>query len=115
MNDEPITAPTDQGRTGEEDSDSTGVETASLPGIIRELGDLGPGAVITEGGLARLFRRHPVSIKRAVQRGELPPPCRLCGSSAWTAGVIVRHLESRLEKAAKDMARLEQKIARLSP
>jgi hypothetical protein len=29
--------------------------------------------------LAQLFQRHPVSIQRAVERGELPPPIMLLG------------------------------------
>lgn len=90
--------------------DSTG-----LPGIIAILGELGPGAIITEAGMARLFDRHPVSIKRAAQRGELPPPCRLLGGNVWTVGALVRHIEKRLEQAAKEAERMAQKLARLSP
>ena len=86
-----------------------------LPGIIALLGELGPGAIITEGGFACLFKRHPASIKRAVQRGELPPPTRLLGSSAWTVGVVVRHIEKRLDQAAKDAECLRQRIAKHSP
>lgn len=41
-----------------------------LPGIIAALGELGLGAIITEGGMAHLFKRHLASIKRAVLRGE---------------------------------------------
>jgi len=60
---------------------------SSQPGIVKELGELGPGAVITEAALARMMDRHPASIKRAVNRGELPPPYRLLGGPVWTAGV----------------------------
>ena len=86
-----------------------------LPGIIAELGELGPGVIITEAGVAHLFKRHTASVKRAVQRGELPPPCRLFGGNVWTAGVIIGHIEERLRKATKEAERTEQKIARLSP
>ena len=71
-------------------------------GVISALGDLSPGSIVTEEGLACLFHRHPVSIKRAVQRGELPPPTRLFGGNAWTAGVLVRHIEARLAQAARE-------------
>lgn len=87
----------------------------ALPGIIALLGELGPGAILFEEGLARLFDRHPVSIKRAVERGELPPPVKLLGQPAWTAGALVRHIEGRLEEAAKEAERLAQRIAKLSP
>ena len=89
--------------------------TTSLPGIIALLGELKPGAIITEEGMAQLFQRHPASVKRAVQRGELPPPCRLFGGNAWTVGALVRHIESRLEAAAKEAEAIERKIAQLSP
>ena len=86
-----------------------------LPGVVAELGELKEGAVIFEVGLAHLFKRHAVSIKRAVERGEIPPPCRLFGRSAWTVGAILRHLEGRQEQATEERADLEKKIARLSP
>lgn len=80
-------------------------------GVVRELAELSPQAIITEGGLARIFRRHQVSIKRAVQRGELPPPTRLFGEPVWTVGAIVRHLERRLEEAEQ----AERKFQKLRP
>lgn len=61
-----------------------------MSGIIRELGELKPGSIVTEQGIARLFHRQVVSVKRAVQRGELPPPCRLFGINVWTVGELVR-------------------------
>lgn len=87
----------------------------NLPGIIALLGELGPGAILTEEGVARLFSRHVASVKRAVTRGELPPPCRLFGGNAWTARVLVQHIERRLEEAAKEAKRMARKLVRLSP
>ena len=86
-----------------------------LPGVIAELGELQPGAIVTEEGLARLFSRHPTSVKRAVQRGELPPPCRMFGNNTWTVGSLIRHVEGRLDEAAKEAEQMAQKIRRLSP
>ena len=71
-------------------------------GIVRATGDLPSGAIITEKGLAAILGKHPCSIRRAVDRGELPPPARLMGKPSWTAGVIVRHIEKRLELAAEE-------------
>ena len=65
-------------------------------GVVRELGELGPGAVINEDGLARMFKRCNRTIQRAVERGELPQPTRLFGKRVWTARVIIQHLEGRL-------------------
>jgi hypothetical protein len=93
----------------------TEMPPADFPGIVRELGDLGSGAIITEAGLARLLHRHPASIKRAVERGELPHPTRLLGGPVWTAGSIVRHLEARLAEAAKEAERMARRIAAVTP
>lgn len=92
----------------------TGEQPPQLPGIIAVLGELQPGAVITEEGVAGLFGRHVASVKRAVQRGELPPPCRLFGQNAWTAGVLVRHFEERLARAAAQAQEVAQRLGRLS-
>lgn len=60
---------------------------------------LSPWHIVTEDDLARALGRHPVTIKRAVERGELPPPVRLMGKPTWTGAAILKHLESRLEQA----------------
>ena len=79
-----------------------GDETVQLPGVIAALGELQPGAVVTEEGVAQLSGRCAASVKRAVARGELPPPTRMFGSSAWTVGVLVGHIENRLHQAAAE-------------
>lgn len=84
-------------------------------GVVRDLGDLPPGAIVTEEGLARIFRRHHVSIKRAVQRGELPPSVRLFGVPVWTVDAIRQHLRQRLEKALKENEQMARKSVKLSP
>ena len=84
-------------------------------GIVAELGQLGSSTLISESELARIFKRHPVSIKRAVSRGELPPPARLLGGPVWTAGVLIKYIEDRLAKAQKDQKKAEQKVAELEP
>ena len=86
--------------------------TKHLPGVISALGELGSGAVITEQGLCALFGRHGSSVKRAVERGELPPPIRLFGQNSWTAGVLIRHFEHRLSEAADKAERVAQDVSR---
>ena len=88
---------------------------ASLPGVIAEFGDLKPGAIITEEGIAKLFQRHVVSVKRAVQRGELPPPTKLFGANVWTVESIIRYIEDRLAQAAAESDRDAKRLAKLSP
>ena len=89
-------------------------QTPDLPGIIAELGELKPGAIIFERGLARLFERHPQSIKRAVQRGELPQPARLFGKPYWTVGVLTRHAEDQLQQAAEEASKEAERIRRIA-
>ena len=93
----------------------SGDELSHTPGVIAELGVLGPGAVVTEKGVAALFSRHVSNVKRAVERGELPPPIRMFGQNTWTAGVLVRHIEKRLERAAKDAEQTRRKVIELAP
>lgn len=89
-------------------------EEKELPGIIVELGQLPPGAVVTEAGLAKIFHRHQVSVRRAVDRGELPVPTRLFGRQVWTAEAIRAHLSKRLEAAARDSEQAARRISKLS-
>ena len=79
-------------------------------GIIKELGDLPAGAVVTEQGLGRIFDRHKVSIKRAVGRGELPPSIKLFGEQIWTVKALLEHLGKRLDEAKKESEQLQKKI-----
>ena len=82
-------------------------------GVIRELGEWGPGAVISEAGLAKLLHRHPVSIKRAVVRGELPAPVRWFCQNVWTLKSILDHLEGRLAVARKARESMLKKISQI--
>jgi hypothetical protein len=91
------------------------VEGPSSGGIVKALGELAPGAILSEVEVARIFKRHPASVKRAVKRGELPPPVRLFGKPTWTAGAILAHLEARLEAAKQEAEREAARIARNSP
>ena len=90
-------------------------DTGQGVGIIRELADLPPGAIIGEAALAKLMHRHPASIKRAVSRGELPQPTRLLGGPCWTAAAILRHVEARLDAAAKDAEKTARRVEKLRP
>jgi len=87
---------------------------AALNGVWRELGDLPEGAFVCEAALCLFFDRHPASIKRAVERGELPPSTRLLGKPVWTAGAIIRHVEGRLEAERKEKERAKTRIDKLS-
>lgn len=78
--------------------------------IIALLGSLQDGAIITEAGLAKLFGRHPVSIKRAVDRGELPPPIHLLKRPVFSVGGIRHHLNERFQEAIKEQKRIQKMV-----
>lgn len=100
--------------TNEPDS-ACDASSETMPGIVAELGTLPPGAVVNLPALAKLFGRHPFSVKRAIERGELPRPARLFGQDCWTAGAIVRHFEARLDHAAKEAERIARTIQQHKP
>jgi len=84
-------------------------------GTVREIGALPPGTIIDEEALARMFHRHSVSVKRAVERGELPAPMRLFGKPCWTVAAILNHLTKRLDAAQRERDKAIANITQLSP
>jgi len=72
-------------------------------GAFVDLARLPEATVLTLGELARLLGKHPVSIKRAVDRGELPEPVRLMGKSIWTVRVLIEYIEKRLHDSSASM------------
>jgi len=101
--------------TATDEGPDTDPDGEHIKGIIRELDELGAGAIITEEALARMLGRCQVTLKRCVKRGELPPPVRLLGGPVWTAGAIVGHLEKRLDAAARDFERDQQRFSQHRP
>jgi hypothetical protein len=81
-----------------------------LPGVCAIIGALSPGTLVNEQALAKILNRTPRTIRRAVQRGELPPPIPLAGNSTWTVGAVLQHLNKRLEVAARKQERHQQRI-----
>jgi hypothetical protein len=85
----------------------------SNEGIIATLAALSPETLIDKEALAKIFDRHPVSIERAIRRGELPPGVRLMGKPTWTAKAILDHLNRRLQEAQKKREQFLQRISKL--
>jgi len=83
--------------------------------VITGLSDYPPNTLLTEKALAKMFNLCATSIKRAVERHELPPSTKICGKPRWTVKVINSHIEEQL-KAAKQESEAEQaRLLRLSP
>lgn len=72
-----------------------------MPGLFVTIGAVPPGTIMTLKALEKIFGRCGTSVKRAVERGELPPPTKLFGNKIWTARAIMQHIEERLAEEAK--------------
>ena len=69
-----------------------------------QLADLNPDAILDEAELAEMIGRHRRTIRRAVERGELPQPIKLFGRRSWTAGTVLDHIKRRLASASDGVA-----------
>lgn len=75
--------------------------------VCEEIGKIPTGSIVYEDGLALMFGKNcRETIKRAVERGELPPPVKLMGRNCWTAGRIICYIEQRLEAEERRHVRL---------
>ncbi|HRU06742.1 MAG TPA: hypothetical protein P5137_13320 [Candidatus Brocadiia bacterium] len=84
-------------------------------GIVADLAALPTQTLIGEAALAKMLHRHPISLKRAVTRGELPQPTRLLGAPCWTVGAILGHVEKRLAQAQAQAEKDRARISKLCP
>src|SRR6185436_14270428 len=82
------------------------VETAAAPppalGVIVDLAGMPAKAILNEHALARALGVTQRTIRRMVQRNELPPPIPMAGQAVWFAGRVLEHAETRAERAEKD-------------
>ena len=83
--------------------------------IIAALAVLPPQTLISESKLAQMAGRHVSSVKRAVQRQELPPPVSLFGANVWTVAVLLEHISARLEMARQAAAQTARRVQDLRP
>jgi len=90
------------------------MQDAVCTGVVKELGELAPDTILSEDAVAAIFDRHKVSVKRAVERGELPPSVRLFGEPVWTVRALREHLGRRLEEAKRETEHLQRRISRMS-
>ena len=89
---------------------------AGPPGLIIDaLAKLPEKAMLDETALAEMFHVTPRTIRRMVQRFELPPPIRLAGRSIWLAGKVLAHIEAAAAHMAKDAEVRARKIREIAP
>jgi len=83
--------------------------------IMTALAVLPPQTLISESKLAQMAGRHITSVKRAVQRQELPPPVSLFGTNVWTVAILLEHISARLETARQATAQTARRLQGLRP
>jgi hypothetical protein len=62
-----------------------------------------------------MFGRHVSSIRRSIQRGELPPSVPLLNDHVLTAGVLWAHMHARLDAAQKAAAQTVRRLQDFRP
>src|SRR4029450_5744974 len=90
-------------------------EVEPVVAFLTALSALPSETLISESQLAQMAGRHVTSIKRAIQRGELPPPVPLLGENVWTVGAIRAHIGARLGAERRAAAQTASRIQRFRP
>ena len=71
---------------------------------LRELSALPLQTMLTRQDLAAFLERDEETVSRAVERGELPPPTKICNSNIWMVEGILAHVRQRLENESAKRA-----------
>ena len=74
---------------------------APFTGVIAVLAELPGKALLDESAMATVFSVTPRTIRRMVQRFELPPPIPFAGRSIWFAGRVLAYLDDAAEDAER--------------
>jgi len=82
---------------------------------IRALAKMPADTILDLAQTAAVFGKCPMSIKRAVWRGELPKPIKLFRRQVFYAGHILEHLRHRLNEAAAKAEKERRRLAQVTP
>lgn len=83
--------------------------------LVDELAKLPDRTILDEGRLASMLKITPRTLRRMVQRAELPPPISLGGRSVWLSDRILLYLNTAAEQAEKDAIDQIKRISKYSP
>ena len=79
-------------------------------GIITGLAELPREAILDEAALANVFGVVTRTIKRMVDRYELPPPILLASKRCWKVGAVLDWINASIERTEKDAKRQVQQL-----
>ena len=82
--------------------------------VLDALARLPERTILDEGALAKALHVAPRTLRRMVNRWQLPPPVALGGRRVWFAGRVLAHIEAGAERAAKDAERDAKKFREFS-
>lgn len=85
----------------------------SPTGIITALATLPEKALLEETAMTRALGVSARTIRRMVDRHELPPPIPLAGRSVWIAGRVFAYLDAQANQAEKEAEQAYRKIQRI--
>jgi len=66
-------------------------------------------AILDEAALAAALHVAPRTLRRLVDRWQIPPPARLGNRNLWYAGRVLAHIDAAMVRAEKDAERAARK------
>jgi predicted DNA-binding transcriptional regulator AlpA len=91
---------------------SEGMQAAG-PAVITDLADLRADDYVRADYLADVFQVTPRTVRRMVERGELPEPVKLGRRDYWVAGQVREHIAESARRAQAEAEHRARKIERL--
>ena len=73
------------------------------------LAKLPADTMLPEEALMKMLNKSRKSIRRSVDRGELPAPVRVMGKRVWTVSSIVQHIQNRLKDKANESRSMRER------
>ncbi|HBC89308.1 MAG TPA: hypothetical protein DCZ94_20395 [Lentisphaeria bacterium] len=83
--------------------------------LVDELAKLPEKTIMDEGKLASILKISTRTLRRLVQRAEIPPPISLGGRSVWLSDRILAYLNTSAEQAEKEALNQIKRISKYSP
>jgi len=96
------------------DADAMTDDSPKAGMMIDELARLPDRAILDEARLAGVFGVTPRTVRRMVDRFELPPAVPLAGRSVWLVGRVLAYLDSKAATAEQEAAQHARKITRMT-